>query len=126
MPTLWPSSRANPHDDVLGVERLDLEEVAVVDDRGDHLLDVVRLVRLVGHERVELGRLPVDRIGRLVVRRRVRVRLRQEAEQIARVLERRLLVGRRQVRDARLRRVRVRAAELLERHLLAGHRTRRN
>ena len=48
--------------------------------------------------------------------------LRQEREQVARVLEARLLVGRDEVRDARLRRVRRRAAELLEADLLAGHR----
>ena len=58
--------------------------------------------------------------ARLVVRRRLGVVLRQEAEQVARVLERGLLVGRGQVRDAGLRRVRVGAAELLERDLLAG------
>ena len=59
-----------------------------------------------GIERVELGRLAVDRIGRRVVRRRLGVVLRQEAEQVARVLERGLLVGRDEVRDAGLRRVR--------------------
>ena len=59
-------------DDVLGEARLQLEEVPVVDDEPDHALDVVRLRRLVGNERVELGRLAVDRIGRLVVRRRLR------------------------------------------------------
>ena len=111
-----------PAHDVLGEERLDLEELAVVDDRRDDRLDVVRLRRLVGHERVELGRLAVDRVRRRVVRRRLGVVLRQEAEQVARVLERSLLVRRDEVRDAGLRRVRHRAAELLERDLLAGHR----
>ena len=75
-----------------------------------------------GIERVELGRLAVDGIRRRVVRRRLGVVLRQEAEEVARVLERGLLVRRDEVRDARLRRVRQRAAELLERHLLAGDR----
>ena len=50
----------------------------------------------------------------------MRVRLRQEAEQIAGVLERGRLVGRGQMRDAGLRRVGDRAAELLEGHLFAG------
>ena len=36
--------------DVHRPERVDLEEVAVVDDLGDHLLHVVRLVRRVGDE----------------------------------------------------------------------------
>ena len=54
------------------------------------------------------------RVGRLGVRRRVEVVLRQEREQVARVVEARLLVGRDEVRDARLGRVRRGAAELLE------------
>ena len=55
-------------------------------------------------------------------RRLVGVVLRQERDEIARVLEARLLVRGGELRDARLRRVRRRAAELLERDLLAGHR----
>ena len=74
-------------DDVLGEALVHLEELAVVDDLRDHLLHVVRLVRLVGDERVELGRLAVDGIGRRGVRRRLEVVLRQEREQVARVLE---------------------------------------
>ena len=34
------------HDDVLRVVRLHLEELAIVDDRADHLVHVVRLVRI--------------------------------------------------------------------------------
>ena len=97
-----PAEAGKAADDVLGVERLDLEELAVVDDRRDDALDVVRLGRLVGDEAVELRRLPFDRIGRLVEGRGVRVRLRQEAEQIARVLECRGLVGCDQVGNAGL------------------------
>ena len=52
-----------------------------------------------GIERVELGRLAVDGIRRRVVRRRLGVVLRQEAEEVAGVLERSLLV-RRDVRCA--------------------------
>src|SRR3954447_8887002 len=48
--------------------------------------------------------------------------LRQEREQVARVLERGLLVRRDELRNARLGRVRRRAAELLEADLLAGDR----
>ena len=55
-------------------------------------------------------------------RRLLEVVLRQKREQVARVLEARLLVGRGEVRDARLRRVGRRAAELLERDVLAGDR----
>ena len=95
LPTMPTDAAAEPReaaDDVLGEARLQLEERALVDDGLDHALDVVRLRRLVGDELVELGRLAVDRIGRLVERRRLTVVLRQEAEQVARVLERGLLV----------------------------------
>ena len=67
------------------------------------------------------GVLAVDRIGGSGVRGALDVVLRQEREQVARVLEAGLLVRRGEVRDARLRGVRRRAAELLERDLLAGH-----
>src|SRR5262249_18982301 len=109
-------------DDALGEERLQLQELAVVDHHADDVFDVVRLRRLVRDEGVELGGPAGDRVHRIVVGRRVRVRLRQEAEEVARVLERGLLVGRRQVRNTRLGRVRGRAAELLEAHVLAGDR----
>ena len=51
------------------------------------------LFGLSGIERVELGVLAVGRIGRLGERRRLEVVLRQEREQVARVLEAGLLVG---------------------------------
>src|SRR4026209_2899723 len=47
---------AEPHEaahDVLREVRVHFEEVPVVDDALDDALDVVRLVRAVGHERVE-------------------------------------------------------------------------
>ena len=50
-------------DDVLGPALVHLEELAVVDDMPDDLLDVVRLGRLIGDQRVELGRLAVARRG---------------------------------------------------------------
>ena len=90
--------------------------------RGHHVAHVVRLVRVVRDDRVELGILAVERVGRLEERRRLDVVLRQEGEEVARVLERRVLVAGGEVGDARLRRMRRGAAELLERHLLAGHR----
>ena len=109
-------------DDVLGEALLDLQELTVVDDLRDHLLDVVGLRRAVRDEGVELGRLAVGRIRRSGVHGRLEVVLGQEREQVARVLEHRLLVGRGQMRDAGLLGVRGRAAELLLRHLLARHR----
>ena len=80
-------------DDVLGVPLVHLEHVAVVDDELDCVLDVVRLGRVVRDERVELHGLAIARVGRLGERRRLEVVLRQEREEVARVLEARLLVG---------------------------------
>ena len=56
---------AEADDDVLGVVGQQLEEVAVVDDLEDQLLDVVGLVRVVRHERVERQ---LDPLGRVVGR----------------------------------------------------------
>ena len=84
---------------VLRIVGLKLQEVSVVDNRPDHTLDVVGLMRRVRHERVELGRLAVDRVGRHGVRRRLEVVLRQEREQVARVIDHRLLPCRDEVGD---------------------------
>ena len=73
-------------------------------------------------QRVELGRLALDRIRRRCVRRRLEVVLGKEREEVARVLDAGLLVRGDEVRDAGLRRVRRCAAELLEVDVLAGHR----
>ena len=50
-----------PADDVLGEALVHLEKLAFVDDAPDDVLHVVRLVRIVGDQRVELGVLAVDR-----------------------------------------------------------------
>ena len=57
-----PAQPREAADDVLGEPGLHLEELAVVDDRLDHVLHVVRLVGGVRDQRVELGRLTVDRV----------------------------------------------------------------
>ena len=101
---------------------VDLEELAVVDDQRDDVAHVVGLVRVVRHDRVERLVHPVRVVARLEPRRQLEVVLRQEREQVARVLEARVLVLGREVGDAGLRVVRHRAAELLELDLLAGDR----
>ena len=53
MPTACAVHAAEADHDVLRVVGLQLEEVAVVDGLDDQLLDVVGLVRVVGHQRVE-------------------------------------------------------------------------
>ncbi len=124
-PTGCPLDVAEPDDDVLRVQRLDLEQdPPLVEDVLDHRAHVVRLGVGVGDERVELLVLRRDRQVRVVrVGRRVReVVGRQVPEQRADVVERVVLVGRHVVRDARAGAVRRRAAELLEAHVLAGHR----
>ena len=114
-PTEWPSSRAKPHTMFVREVLVHLEELAVVDDETDHVAHVVRLVRRVRHDRVELRVHAVRVVGRVHVRRRLEVVRRQEGEEVARVLEAGVLVLGREVGDARLRVVRHRAAELLER-----------
>jgi hypothetical protein len=109
-------------DDVLRVERLQLEERTVVDDGLDHALDVVRLVRGVRDQRVELGRLTVGRVRRRGVRRRLEVVLRQERQQVSGVVDACALVRSDEMGDPGLRRVRRRAAEILERDVLPGDR----
>ena len=91
-------------DDVLRAALVHLEEVAVVDDaRRSRRFMSYGLFGLSGNERVEL-RAPRGRADRrLGERRRVEVVLRQEREEIARVVEAGLLVGRDEVRDAGLR-----------------------
>ena len=106
-------------DDVLRVGGLQLEERAVVDHGLDHALDVVRLVGSVGDQRVELWRLAIDRVGGLRIRRRLEVRLRQEREQVAGVLDARSFVGGDEVGDTGFRGVRARPTEVLEAHVLA-------
>jgi hypothetical protein len=111
---------AEAADDVLGVVLVHLEELAVVDDEAHDVAHVVRLGRVLRHDRVELGVHPQRVVGRQHARRRLEVVLRQEAEQVARVLEALVLVVGREVRDAGLRVVAHRAAELLELDVLAG------
>ena len=121
MPTTWPSTREPAHD-VHRPERVHLEELAVVDDLGDHLLHVVRLVRRVGDEPDDPVARAVGVVVGLEVRRVFEVVGRQEREQVAHLRERGLLVVAHERRDTRLRRVRQRAAELLLRDVLAGDR----
>ena len=109
-------------DDVLGVVLVDLEELLVVDDQLDHVAHVIRLVGVVGHDVVELGVHALGVVGRLHARRALEVVLRQEAQQVAAVLQARVLVLGGELRDAGLGVVRHRAAELLEADLLAGDR----
>ena len=113
---------AEADEDVGREQLLDLEELLVVEDGGDHVVHVVGLVRAVRDERVER---PVEvgelHVGRLVVlRRRVEVVLREVGQHRLDVLDGVLLVGGHVVGVARLGVVGARAAEVLHRDVLAG------
>jgi hypothetical protein len=94
-----PAKACEAADDVLRPVLVHLEKVAVIDHAPDDLVHVVRLVRVVRDERVELGLFAVTWIRRLGERRRIHVVLRQEREQVARVFETGFLVGSDEVRD---------------------------
>ncbi len=122
MPTERPSMRPKPITMFGGEQRLDLEEVAFVDDVLDHRVDVVGLVRRVRHDRVQravgVGGLELE--GALVRGQLRHVVVGEEAEERARVVDRIVLILGEIVRDAGAGVVRVRAAELLHTHVLAG------
>ena len=69
--------------DVLGVVFLDFEEVAIIDHRVNHVLDVVRAVRLGRHHLIERWIGAVHGIGAGLARRILQVVRRQEAQQLA-------------------------------------------
>ena len=121
-PTVAAVQAREAADDVRREVLLDLEELAVVDQHAHDVAHVVGLVRVLGDDRVEPGVHPIRVVGRLHARRRLEVVLRQEREQVARVLEAVVLVVEGEVRDAGLRVVADRAAELLELDLLARDR----
>ena len=116
-----------PDDDVLRVSGLHLEELVVVEDPGDHLVHVIRLVRRIRDQGVEfvvlLGEVVLDRTG---VRRRGQARWfgvvvgRQVAQQVADVVEGVLLTGGDVVRGAGFGHVGLRAAEFLHGDVLTG------
>ena len=117
-----PVQAREADDDVAREVLLHLEELAVVDEEMHHVAHVVRLVRVVRDDAVELRVLAVGVVARLHPRRDLEVVLRQERHQVAHVLEAALLVVGGEVRDARLRVVRHRPAQLLELDLLARDR----
>ena len=79
--------RAKPHTMFIAQSGLHLEEVAVVDDLGDDLLHVVRLVRRVGDEVDDAVARAVGVVVGLEVRRVLEVVRRQERQQVAHLLE---------------------------------------
>jgi hypothetical protein len=113
--------RAEADDDVLGVVGLQLEEVAVVHHLEDQFLDVVGLVGVVGHQRVQAPGPGARRVAARAHRRLLLVVQRQVVEEAAQHQERLDVVLEGQVGHAALGVVRGGAAQLLGRHLLVRH-----
>src|SRR5438105_3590395 len=92
-------------DDVSGESLLDLEEIALIDDFEDQFLDIVRLIGIARHKRVErfIGALAVIETGN---RRRARgIRRRQEIDETPDLQERLYVVLKSLVGDRGLGRV---------------------
>ena len=109
-----------PADQVHGPEGVVLEELAVVDDRGDHLLHVVGLVGAGRDQAADLRDQSVRVVAGIDAGRLLHVVGGQQAEEVPDVVEAALLVGGHEGRHPRLGGVGQRAAELFEGHLLAG------
>ena len=108
-------------DDALGPVWEVLEELTVVHDLGDDLLHVIGLVGRCGQDAAQRFAEPCRVVGRLAGRWIGEVVLREEAQQIAHVLQAGVLVLADEGGDTALGGVAHRAAEFLERHVLAGH-----
>ena len=121
-PTGWPPSRANPQTMFSAKRGCTSRNSPSSTTFAITCFMSYGFVGLVRDERVQLGVLTVDRVGRRRVRRRLEVVLGQEREQVARVLEARLLVGAVKCATPDFAACVVGAAELLERDLLARDR----
>ena len=122
MPTVRPSTPPEPAQDRARPVREVLHELAVVDDRLDDLVHVVGQVRAGRQQVAQLRAQPLGVVVGLDRRGLLHVVLREVREQVAHVVEARLLVGGDERGDAGLRGVAHRPAELLQRDVLAGHR----
>ncbi len=111
-----------PAQDRLRPVREVLEELAVVDDRLDDGVHVVRQVRTVGKDVDQLRTQPLRVVRGLLDRRLLQVVRREERQQVAHVVQARLLVVGDERGHTGLRRVRHGTTEFLERHLLTRDR----
>ena len=112
---------AEARDDVAGVVRLDLEEVAFVRDLLDQLLHVVGLGRIGRHQAVERRVVAVGRIAGRPRRRPLAVRGRQEIHEPAQLQQGLDVVLEGQVGNAGFRGVGHRPAQFLVGDGLVGH-----
>ena len=107
-------------DDIRRIVRLQFEEVALVRDLVDQFLDIVGLVRIRRHQRVQGQVRAVDRIVRRPMRRLFLVVQWQEAQETAQLQDRLDIVFEGQIRDAGFRRMGRRTTQLLGGHRLIG------
>ena len=108
-------------EDVARPRRLQLEELAVIHDATQDVVHVVRLLRFVGHDGVELRVHPVGRIARHDDRRIGEVVLGQVGEQPPHVVHRLRLVAGSEMRDAAAPGMDPGPTERLRVNLLVGH-----
>ena len=87
-------------ENVPAVIAMHLEELAVIDDAAQHVVHVVRLVRIVGHDVEQRFVAPIARIVAAPARRLAEVVRGNETEEIADLLQARDLRVAREVRDA--------------------------
>ena len=120
MPTASPSMHGLAAHGLRAVERLEVEEVAVVDEAGDHLAHVVGLAIVDRHDAAELVGVVARLLGRLLPHRRQALVPGDGGHDLARDAERVGVVLGQVLGDARHHRVHLGAAQLLVGGDLAG------
>jgi len=111
--------RAKPHTEGGAEQGLELVEVGVVDDAGDHLAHVVGMARIARHDAVDLARIVARRGGRAQVHGH-RLDAIEPRHGLARQLQRMTVVAGVVVGDARGAAVDIGAAQVLGADDLAG------
>ena len=120
MPTTWPSMRANPHTMFIAQSgNTSKKSPSSTISAMTSFMSYARFDESGMRSMMPVAR-PLGVVGRREVRRILEVVRRQERQQVAHLLDARLLVVGDERRDARLRRVDHRAAELFLRDLFAG------
>ena len=122
IPTETAVEPGEADDNVFREVLLHFEEIAVVDHGVDHILHVIRQIRLRGHDAVERGVGSVDWVSARLARRVVQVVGRHEAQQLAHHRQTLGVIVGEKVRHARGFVVGHRSAELLFGDFLVRHR----
>ena len=107
---------AEPDQNIACKVRFKLKEITVVDDFGDELMHVIRLVWIIRDQSIQGRFRAVHGIHRLPLRRLVDITRGQKIDKAAQAQKRLDVVIKRTIRDARPARVRSRPAEFFMRH----------